>query len=302
VISEPVDLMSGQGSREPVFGDSIGTSLTEGTVTASPRAAGATRPAGPLVCVTYATAGAAALQELVTSKLGFVCTQGTGLLPLCEKAASTWRAVEGSDRRLSELALVSIRATVSAMNSIVLASHGCARWCETAFVKAKVAQTFAEIFAGSRFLAFHRQCIDVIRVTAGTFPWGIAGTPLEEYGASPGGLVNAAAAYWLHWTRQLVELEQSLGDRVMRIRYEDVAEDPVGTASRIRAMTGMEGPAPDGAQLGGLVASLGSQAGQVAETLSAFRDVPLDQIPDGLAAEIDTLSRQLGYPILRESL
>jgi hypothetical protein len=302
VISRPVELKSAQGGREPVGSDSMGTSLTEGTVTADPRAAASTRPVGPLVCVTYATAGAASLQELVTSKLGFVCTQGTGLLPLCEKAASTWRAVEGTDRRLSELALSSIRATVSAMNSIVLASDGCARWCETALVKAKVAQTFGEIFPGSRFLAFHRQCKDVIRATAVTFPWGMAGTPLAEYGASSGGLVNAAAAYWLHWTSQLVELEQSLGERVMRIRYEDVAADPAGTASRIRALAGIEGAAPNGAQPGGLLACPGPQPGQAAESLPAFRDVPLEQIQEGLAAKIDNLSRQLGYATLRESL
>jgi Sulfotransferase family len=188
------------------------------------------------------------------------------------------------------------------MSSIVLASHGRARWCETALVKARVAQTFAEICPESRFLAFHRQCKDVIRATAVTFPWGIADTPLEEYGAAAGGLVNAAAAYWLHWTSQLVELEQSLGDQVIRIRYEDVAEDPVGTASRIRALAGIEGAEPNGAQPGGPLAGLGVRAGQPGESLPAFRDVPLGQIPDGLAAEIDTLSRQLGYATLRESL
>ena len=303
MISGPTELATSQGSREPVIGESTETSLTEPALAADPQAAtAATRSAGPLVCVTYATAGAASLQELVTSRLGLVCTHGTGLLPLCEKAASTWRSVEGTDRRTSELARSSIRATVSTMYPIVQASHGGGHWCETALVQATVARTFAEIFPGSRFLALHRKCVDVIRATAVTYPWGLAGTPLERHAASSAGLVDAAAAYWLHWTSQLLELEQSLGDRVMRIRYEDVAEDPVGTASRIQAFTGVNPAGPNGARAGGLLASMGPRAQQAAESLRAFRDVPLDQIPEGLTAKIDELSRQLGYAKLRESL
>jgi hypothetical protein len=257
----------------------------------------ATRPAGPLICVTYATAGAASLQELVVSTLGFTCTQGTGLLPLCEKAASTWRSVEAPDRGLSALGRSSIRAMVSAMNSIVLASQGGRQWCETAFVHAKVARTFAELLPGSRFLVLHRQCADAIRTAAITYPWGLAGTPLEEYRASSAGLVDAAAAYWSYWTSQLLELEHALGERVMRIRNEDVTADPAGTASRIQQFAGA---GRNGVHADSITATAITRAEQT-EPFGSLRQVPLDQIPDGLAAQIDKLSGQLGYASLQHS-
>ncbi len=165
----------------------------------------------------------------------------------------------------------------------------------------KVARTFAGLFAGSKFLVLHRDCVDSIRTTAITYPWGLADTPVEEYRSSSAGLVDAAAAYWTYWTSQLLELEHALGDRVLRIRYEDVTVDPEGTATRIHQFTGSAAAGCNGAQAGGFLANTSGPAEQTAGLMESFLEVPIDQIPDGLAAEIDKLSQQLGYAALQDS-
>ena len=167
-----------------------------------PRGAGSS----PIVVLSYAFSGADRVQEALAVDTQLACTQGTGVIPLCELAAETWQRVEGQrESTLSRLAISSIRGMVSAQMTVMLAGLGRSRWCELATASPSAVTPFLRVFPSAAVVCVHRSSLDVIRAGAQAGRWGLQGqVPLPYLMPNPGNSVAALAAYWAHSTEQLL--------------------------------------------------------------------------------------------------
>src|SRR5438128_3986981 len=204
------------------------------------------RALAPVILLSYAHSGAAAVQRFLAEGTDLACTQGTGILPLCEVAAASWAQV---DRRpgkaMSQLAVSSTRALVSVQLTVMLAASGKRRWCELATSPPSAAEAFLQIFPSTRVICVHRRCADVIAAAAKAQPWGLAGSAMAAYAFNyPGNSLAAIAAYWVSVTERLLAFEAAHPHATIRLRHEDVGPragprpPPVGAAPRTACGTG----------------------------------------------------------------
>jgi hypothetical protein len=266
-----------------------------GGTAASAAADGQTADAAraPVIVLTYKHGGAEALWSLLTDHPGLACTSGTGVLPLCEQAAATWRSVDGgrTGTRLSPLAASSIRAMTSAVIIAVLARFGRRRWCEFANAAPRSAEIFLQIFPQTRVLCLHRSCDAVIKDAVGASPWGLVGPEYAPFTAAyPASTPAALTAYWAAVTAPLIEFEEAHPDVCMRVRCEDLADT---CPADLLAFLGIEAPGtvhrgPDDPS---------HDSPPPGPALHA--PFPVDSIPGPLLARADRLTRELGYPPLK---
>jgi len=252
--------------------------------------------ADPVIVLTYAGSGSDTLLSLLSAIPDLACTSGTGVLPLVEQAAATWRQVEArASQQPSPLAAASIRAMVSSLTTVILAREGKRRWCELARAQPSTADTFVRLFPGTRVLCLHRACPDVIYDTLHASEWGLAGPAFAPFtSAHPASNVAALAAFWATHTEQLIAFEESHPGACRRLRYEDLAAEPDRAADSIAAfLSGAPGPA---AQAG----PAGHQRPAPADSSqAAATPLPADQIPPLLLTWVEKLMADLGYPQLR---
>ena len=234
----------------------------------------------PVVVLTYAHSGAERLRAVLGGWPEVACTSGTGLLPLCEQAAATWRHAEGrAGTGLSALASASVRALAGGVITTILAGSGARVWCEIATAPPRYAETFLGLYPGTRFLCLHRGCADVIAAGVRANPWRIAaGEVLPFAGAFPGNQAAALASYWAHCTGQLLEFERAHAEMCLRVKVEDVdfASEKIGSFLDLGERTW---PGSGGA-----------------EPMAAGAQVPGDCLPPSLLAQVADLLEQLGYP------
>lgn len=248
---------------------------------------------GPVVVLAYAYSGAVRIQRLLSDTGVLACTAGTGLLPACDQAAAAWRQVDRRDGPLSSLAIASIRALAGGMISVILAGAGRPRWCEIAFSPPSAAETFAQLYPGTKFVCLHRRCPDVIRAGVQANPWGLAGTSLARFTAAyPGSTAAAMAAYWAECTGPLLRFEEAHPAACYRLRYEDLADHPDQEARKLFAFLGLDPaisfPGP-GATL---------PPGEQTRADLAEARVPAGHLSPELTERVNDLQARLKYPPL----
>jgi hypothetical protein len=168
----------------------------------------------PVVVLAYPYSGVGFLQGILSGHPMLACTAGTGVLPLCQQAAVTWRRVEDRDGPLSPLAVASIRALAGTMITAISAGAGGLRWCEFASPRRGSAETFLQIYPAAKYICLHRSCLDVIQLAILSNPWGLAESALEPFASTyPGNAVAVAAAYWQASTDLLLDFEQTHVDQ-----------------------------------------------------------------------------------------
>lgn len=252
--------------------------------------------ADPVIALTYGHAGAAHLQRLLQDQPELAITSATGLLAACDVAATAWREAEQrSERILSPLAKKSIRAMASAMMLTITVRAGRPRWFEIAAAEPSAAETFLELFPGTRFVCLHRACEDVIYATLQAWPWGLAGQAYAGYTVSyPGSTIAALAAWWAGHAGPILEFERKHPEACMRLRYEDLAADPARTEREIKEFLGLEEGAPVLPEL----PDDPRRALAGADAPGCGAGLPAWQIPAGLLAQVNELHARLGYPPL----
>jgi Sulfotransferase family len=263
---------------------------------AGPRRAAGGGQQSPVIVLAYAQAGAARLQRLLTGSAALACTSGTGVLPLCDQAAATWREVDNRDGTLSPLALASIRALADSMITTILAGGGGSRWCEISFSPPDCAETFLKLYPAARFVCLHRSCLDVIRVGVRANPWGLAGSAFAPFAAAyPGSSAAAIAAYWAARTGPLLQFEEAHPGACRRVRYEDLVGDPEREVGQILAFLnlGRDQAAASAWMNDDVTATAGTSGGPGSED-----QVPPDQIAPPLRARINDLQARIGYPLI----
>jgi hypothetical protein len=254
--------------------------------------------AAPVILLTYAYAGGGQVQELLDRDPGLACTAGTGILATCHQAAMTWRLIEGleDDEPLTRLALASVRALATGMLTTITARVGVPRWCETVTVEPDSAQTFLELFPGTRFICVHRACPDVIFAITRASPWGLADRGFAAYAVThPASTVAALAAWWADYAGALVGFEQAHPQACLRVRYEDLVAEPDATTAAIRAFLQLD----NGSPTPGLTMPAAPAPGR--DDLGppgCGAQMPTAQLQPQLAARINAIQQLLGYPPL----
>lgn len=245
----------------------------------------------PVIVLTYAYSGAERLQSLLARHPELACTSGTGILPLCEQAAATWRNVDGRpEGPLSALAITSTRALATGIITALLAQAGNRRWCELATASPVSAETFSQLYPGTRFLCLHRACPDVAHAALHTSPWGLAGPTFAPFNAAhPASSVAALTAYWTAHTGPLLAFEQAHPGNCRRVRYEDLATD--AEASQIFAFLGLPDPSPG-------IFDRADANDRAPHAGHPTVPIPAAQIPAPLLAQANQLNSKLSYPPL----
>jgi hypothetical protein len=250
----------------------------------------------PIVLLSYRYSGAPLVQEALCSGGHLAGTQSTGILPLCAAAADTWRRVEGGNgQRLSRLALISLRQFVTAQVAVLLAATGKPRWCELAAASADADAVFRQVFPHARFVCVHRSCTEVVAAGVAASPWGLQDPAVGRYAlAHPGNTVAALAAYWLRSTDLLLRFERANQEATHRVRYEDVATDPVRALTAVRTSLRLSGEHDHF----GALNRTGPGTNEAGALAQAPPEIPVEMIPDDLRERIDLVHAELGYPRL----
>jgi protein-tyrosine sulfotransferase len=250
----------------------------------------------PLLCLTYAYSGIAQFRQIMSGRAGVTCTAGTGLLPLCEQALGTWRAIEDRDGPVSALARSSVASMVGMMTSVVLAGSGAKRWCEVALGESRAAKAFLNVFPAAKFLCLHRNCLDVMRSGVLAHPWGMADSPFAPFAALHEGSAAVIAAYWAAHTEALLTFEADNPAACLRVRIEDLIANSAAATDGILAFWNAQDR--DHAHSTPQTSPLVNQGPSTDGAAAANRtlQVPIARIPPRLRTEIDALSASLGYP------
>jgi len=252
----------------------------------SVEAAGRSR-AAPVIVMACAGSGTGRLRSVLSAFSELACSQGTGIVPLCHQAVSTWQLVDGGAAGgLAPLAASSVRALCSTLTTVILAREGGSRWCEFTIAPPAAAQTFARLYPQARFLIAYCRADTVMRAVIGASRWGLEGPEfVPAVSAYPANPVAALASYWATRTAQQLEFEQAHPGICHRVRMEDL------TADAAQAVAGIN----DFLALGGTDPSLPYTHDDHQDPPSGG-DLPLDRVPASLLSRVNELHRTLGYP------
>jgi hypothetical protein len=110
--------------------------------------------------------------------------------------------------------------------------------------------------------------------------------------------VAALAAWWAGHAGPVLAFEQDHPQACLRVRYEDLAADPVRAERDILTFLGLDAhilalpefPGDDGPDPAGLTG---------ADAPGCGADLPAGQIPPPLLAQVNNLHARLGYPPVR---
>ena len=246
---------------------------------------------GPIIVLTYAHSGAELLSDVLSASSTVTCTNGTGLLPLCQLASGTWQSIENGGSAPSALAVKSLRSLVSTMAAVVQSRSGATRWCEIAFAGSAAAEAFLRIFPEATFICLHRSLRAVFADGMRAYPWGLGGSPFWGHAAGhPGNNVATIAEYWVAHTQELLVFEDRHPKCSLRVRHEDLIDHPERAKSAIYDFLGLD---PSTVSTAPMLRSVPKKRVEEVEPT-----VQLAQLAGDLRAKIENLHVGLGYPEL----
>jgi hypothetical protein len=246
----------------------------------------------PVIVMAYTGSGADQLRPVLSAFPELVCTQQTGILPLCHHAVTVWHAVDGrTGDGFSPLAAASARALSGQLITAILAREGGSRWCEFTSAGPAAAKTFARLYPQARFLIAHRRADTVVRAITSASPWGLEGPEFAPFlSAHPANPVAALSDYWARHTTQLLEFEQAHPGACLRVHAEDLTADAAQARPDISAFL-----ARDGGDMSPSFTQDDRRSRPAGEDAPAG-GLPLDRIPASLLAQVNDLHHSLGYP------
>jgi hypothetical protein len=255
----------------------------------------------PLVVLSYSRAGSERLRDLLSGHPGLACTLASGLLPLCEQAAASWREVEGGHGEApSALAAASIRAMTAGMAVALRARTGKRRWCEFSMAPPPAAGTFLRLFPQTRIACLHQSCPGFIRAALDAGDWGPSGPEFAPFvAAHPGSTVVALASYWAARSRALMDLEAEYPRVTQRIRSEELAAEPGAAVDGLLAFLEVR-PGPPGHWFPDERGQANGAGGAPAPA-DRSGNLPAALLPPPLLQQVNRQHAELGYPPLRHS-
>ncbi len=256
-----------------------------------PAAAVPSAQAAAVIVMTYTGSGADRLRSAMSAFPGLACTGGTGILPLCHAAVTTWQTVDGrGGEGISQLGAASARALSTGLVTAILARSGGRRWCEFTTAPHAAAQTFARLHPQTRFLIVHRRADTMVRTILDASRWGLAGPELAPFvAAHSASSLAALVSYWVTRTTQQLDFEQAHYQSCLRVRIEDLTVNSAQTLRDISAFLSLD----EAAASPWLIQE--EHGSQPADTDSSATGIPLALIPAPLLAQLNDLHRKLGY-------
>jgi hypothetical protein len=234
-----------------------------------------------IIVLAHTHPGSEGLSALLTGHPSLACTAGTGVLQLCEQAASTWRGAERTGSTLSTLAAASVRALTGSLISVFKSQEGRERWCEISAAPARAARTFLQIYPETTVVCLHRNCADVVHaeLLSGHGPGG----------AAEATSFTAAASHWQARAESLLALERDHLGQCLRVRHEDLVTSEAAAAALL-SFLGLDQRGPGAGGRGG---GCGPVPGW------RYTDTPLaGRIAAPVLDQVNRLHAELGYPAI----
>ncbi len=236
--------------------------------------------------LTLPHSGAEVLRDNLASSAAISCTARTGLLPMCESVASTWRQIERR-AELTALATSSIRALVTSMAAARTATSGASRWCETAISGIGAAGTFLKVFPETSIICLHRRCDAVLTAAMRAFPRAFADeSPWPDSPAAQDSAFTFVCTQWAESTQALLDFQLANPRSSLRLRREDLDSDAQAQMTAVWSFLGLTAPS----------AAPPSESDHEPGPRQPPPRYPLDRLPSPLRAAINELHVKLGYP------
>jgi protein-tyrosine sulfotransferase len=220
---------------------------------------GTSRP--PVFILTAARSGSTLLRFILDTHPDLACPPETDVGVACGNLAHAWEVIgramasrgglQPQPGSLPAGALPAVREAADAILDAYLHSTGKRQVCDKSLSTIYYAGLMAEIYPEARFICLYRHCMDVITSYVSAMPWGLgepapgqpAFLPMHGYVArNPGNSVAAVAEYWLDCARRAADFEERHPGRCLRVRYEDLVENPEGAIAGVLSFLGL---APD---------------------------------------------------------
>lgn len=199
--------------------------------------------ADPVFVLCNGRSGSTLLRFLLDAHPELACPPETNLPALCAQLATVWSLIEGAPLAanrgdeppvIPDAAIVGIRATMDRMVGSYLLRRGKMRYCDKSLGTARYAELLLRVYPEARFLCLYRHPMDVIASGMEACPWGLNGYGFDPYIATtPGNAVLALARFWADNAIATLAAEEQFPDRCLRVRYEDLVDDPEAAAAEI---------------------------------------------------------------------
>ena len=257
----------------------------------------AKRSATSIIVLGSAYSGIAILRQALMAQDGVAWIDAPGLVHLGHQVARIWSRVDGrrdsTPGAASGMARNAIGTMLQSMLLGRLALEGGEFWASTTVPSPREGlDFFARMFPSAKFVCLHRRCDQVIEAVLAAYPWGMAGdgTGFDNFVMMhPWSPAAAIAEYWATHTEVLTRFEADNPARCLRVRHEDMLANPDDTASSIADFTGMV------LRISPVTPMPGTP---LAANQADDRPRNPERIPAELLARVNSLTGELGYPLL----
>jgi hypothetical protein len=269
--------------------------------------------ADPVFVLCAARTGSTLLRFLLDAHPDLACPPETELPLLCSQLAKTWSLLAGvplHNSRTGEPPVLpgpltaGIRYATGQMIAQHLAHRGKRRLCDKSMFTARHASLLLQVFPEAKFICLYRHPMDMIASGIEACPWGLKGYGFDAYAASsPGNDVHALARYWADHCAEILAVEERYPQACLRVRYEDLVDDPEAAAGRVFGFLGVPPSpgvsvrcfSPERERIGPADYKIWQTSRVSAGSVGRGWSVPADQIEAATRARLNDLAGKLGY-------
>jgi hypothetical protein len=256
----------------------------------------------PTFLASGARSGSTLLRWMIDAHPEIACPGETDLAILVDAYGHTAAA-------LADPPADGARTLVDGLMGRHLAATGKRRWCDKSLSNVMHLDQLADLWPSARFVTLHRHALDVVASGLEASVWG-----LDQYGfaryaeMSPTNPIVALAGYWIERTSALLRFEERHPDRCLRIRYEDLVQDPGAVLGPLWSFLEVA-PLVDGAAAAFATAHGASAAADYKiwftdavhrGSVGAGARIPADRILPSVRVGMNELLERLGYPTVGE--
>ncbi|MGO8875491.1 MAG: sulfotransferase family protein [Acidimicrobiales bacterium] len=186
--------------------------------------------------LTLPRSGSTLLRFMLDSHSMIACPPESQLAALCSNCLSCWLGYRSeADFEARKFAgLSQARAASRRLIKWHLEQSSKSIFCDKSLPNVDLARLLAEIFPQGKFVCLYRHPMDFIVSALDACRWGFSGFGLYQYAAtSADNFVFGLARAWCEKTAEMIGMEQALPRRCLRIRYEELVQQPSEVFARL---------------------------------------------------------------------
>jgi post-segregation antitoxin (ccd killing protein) len=156
----------------------------------------------------------------------------TGFAGALAKNVNVWHVLASSNQGVivnepPASVLSEIRRTGKAMMDFYCSAERKRHFCDKSLDTVDYIPLIRSLFPDARFIVLYRHAMDVIASGVEASPWGFDSFGFGPFvQANPWNFVAALGQYWLSFTDRAIAVERQHAEACMRVRYEDLVEQP----------------------------------------------------------------------------